>query len=472
MTGDVFEDRNPADNRDIVATFPQSSREDARAAIEAAHNSQNRWQDITPPQRGKVLFKAAEILETEKEDLARLFTREEGKVLGESRAEIARSIDILRFFAGEGHRLNGEVVPSDDSGIMLYTEREPLGVVSIITPWNFPLAIPAWKIAPALVCGNTVVFKPASATPLMGWKLVEALQKGGLPDGVLNFISGPGSTVGMELIENDTIDGISFTGSYDVGKKISEHCTQAKGMPRIQLEMGGKNPLVILSDADLTKAVEITVKGAFGGTGQACTATSRVIVEELAREKYTNLLLDRVRRIKVGNGLDETNEMGPAVSETELRKDLDYVEIGKREGASLLYGGYRLQGPEYDHGYFMQPAIFGNVDRTMRIAKEEIFGPVVGIMVAKDFDNALELANDTEYGLAASICTNSLELAHSFVKHIQAGVVKVNRPTTGIFVQAPFGGMKKSSSMTFKEQGRMALDFYTFIKTIYLGIRP
>ena len=469
-TGEVFEDRNPADTRDIFAWFPQSNREDARAAIDAAKDSEMKWQTITPPQRGRILFRAAEMLEGEKENLARLFTREEGKILAESRAEIGRGIDILRFFAGEGHRLNGEVISSEDPGIVLYTEREPLGLVSIITPWNFPVAIPAWKIAPALVCGNTVVFKPASATPLVGLKLVEALKNAGVPDGVLNFITGSGSTIGMELIQNKKINGISFTGSYHVGQKISESCAQSEEMPRLQLEMGGKNPLVILSDADLAKAVEVTVRGAFGGTGQACTATSRVIVEEPVAEKYTSLLLDRTRRMKIGNGLDETNEMGPAVSEVELKKDLDYVEIGRREGAQLLYGGKRLHGPQYDHGYFMEPTVFGSVNRTMRIAKEEIFGPVLGILAAKNFEHALELANDAEYGLAASICTNSLERAHVFARNIQAGVVKVNRPTTGILVQAPFGGMKKSSSMTFKEQGKVAVDFYTFTKTVYMGI--
>lgn len=405
------------------------------------------------------------------EELARIFTREEGKILAESRAEVARAIDIIRYFGGEGHRIAGEVIPSDEPDLMLFTQRQALGVVSIITPWNFPIAIPAWKISPALVCGNAVVFKPASLTPLIGLRLVEAFKNAGLPNGVLNFVTGAGSTVGTELTQNKKIDGISFTGSYEVGERITKTCAQAEVTPRLQLEMGGKNPLVVLSDADLSKAIEITVKGAFSGTGQACTATSRVIAEEPILEKYTKLLLDRVQRIKVGNGLVETNEMGPAVSEAELRKDLEFVEVGKREGAKLLYGGIQLRGADYDHGYFMQPTVFGNVGRTMRIAREEIFGPVVGIQGAEDFEHALELANDAEYGLAASICTNSLEHANTFVRNIQAGVVKVNRPTTGIMVQAPFGGMKKSSSMTFKEQGKAAIDFYTFTKTVYLGVR-
>ncbi len=471
-TGETFEDINPANTKEVIGNFPRSSREDARAAIDAADKSIEKWSRTPPPQRGKILFKTAEILEQQKEELAKILTREEGKPLAESRGEVNRAVDIFRFFAGEGSRLNGEVIASEDADTKLYTLRQPIGAVSIVTPWNFPIAIPAWKIAPALICGNTVVFKPASLTPLIGLKVVEALKNAGLPAGVINFITGPGSTVGSELIENEKITGISFTGSYEVGDRIYKSCAQGEAMPRIQLEMGGKNPLVVLSDADLAKAVEITVKGGFGGTGQACTATSRVIVEQLVLEKYTKLLAERVGRIKVGNGLDESNEMGPAVSESELKKDSDYVEIGKKEGAKLLLGGKRLHGDEYDQGYFMEPTVFTDVNATMRIAKEEIFGPVVSILSANNFDQALELANNAEYGLSAAIVTNNLEKAHVFIDKIQAGVVKVNRPTTGIMAQAPFGGMKKSSSMTFKEQGKAAIDFYTFTKTIYLGIRP
>lgn len=468
----TFSDVNPADNREIIADFPQSTRDDARAAIDAAHSSFEKWEKVTPPQRGKILLKAAEILEAEKDELKRFLTREEGKVLADSNAEVSRGIDVFRFFAGEGQRLSGEVLPSEDAGMMLYTQRQPIGVVSIITPWNFPIAIPAWKIAPALVCGNTVVFKPASLTPLIGLKIVEALRNAGLPDGVLNFITGPGASVGMELVENDKVAAISFTGSYEVGEKIHRTCSQGDGMPRVQLEMGGKNPLVVLSDADIPKAVEIAVKGGFGGTGQACTATSRVIVEESVLEEFTRTLVERTKQIKVGNGLTDGVEMGPAVSESELKKDLDYVDIGMRENAKLLCGGTRLQGGEYEYGYFLKPAVFGGVKPDMRISREEIFGPVISLLSANNFNHALELANDVEYGLSASICTNNLEKAYAFIDGIQAGVVKVNRPTTGILVQAPFGGMKKSSSMTFKEQGKSAVDFYTFSKTVYMGIRP
>lgn len=471
-TAETSEDLNPADIRDVVALFPESTREDARAAIDAGSDAQESWGNLAPPRRAKILFRAAEILEAKKEDLARAFTREEGKTIHESRAELARAVDIFRFFAGEGDRLSGEVIPSDDPDLLLYTQLQPLGVVSIITPWNFPVAIPAWKIAPALVCGNAVVFKPASQTPLIGMKLVEALKLAGLPDGVLNFVTGPGSTVGMELIENEKVNAISFTGSFEVGQKISKSCVRTNGVPRLQLEMGGKNPLVILADADLPRAVEITIKGAFGGTGQACTATSRVIVEDSMLEKYSQILVERVRQIKVGNGLDESTEMGPTVSEQELEKDLNYVEIGKREGARLICGGKRPTDAAYAHGFFMQPTVFTDVARTMRIWREEIFGPVVAIHRTTSLEQAIELANDAEYGLCAAICTQSLEKAHAFIRRVQAGVVKVNRPTTGLMVQAPFGGMKKSSSMTFKEQGRAAVDFYTFTKSVYVGARP
>jgi aldehyde dehydrogenase (NAD+) len=314
-----------------------------------------------------------------------------------------------------------------------------------------------------------VVFKPASLTPLIGLKIVETLEHAGLPSGVLNFLTGPGSTVGLELIQSKKVAGITFTGSYEVGENIYRNCANADGMPRVQLEMGGKNPQVILRDADLHAAVETTVKGGFGNTGQACTATSRIIVEEAVVDQYTRLLAERVRSIRVGSGQDENNEMGPVVSGAELMKDLDYVEIGKREGARVLLGGNRLAGGVYDNGYFMEPTVFLNVERSMRIWREEIFGPVVGVIGARDFDHAIELANDAKYGLSASICTNSLEKAMSFAQRIQAGVVKINRPTTGALVQAPFGGMKKSSSMTFKEQGKAATEFYTFSKTIYVG---
>ena len=470
-TGALFVDENPANTRECVAVFPQSSHEDAKAAIEAASEAQDKWESMTPPQRGKLLYKTAEILEQQKEELARTLTREEGKILPESRVEVGRAIDIFRYFAGEGHRLNGEVIPSEDPGMLLYTQKQPLGIVSIITPWNFPIAIPSWKLAPALICGNVVIFKPASLTPLIGFKIVEGLEKAGLPAGVVNFVTGPGSSVGMELIQNQAIDGISFTGSYDVGREIYRCGAEANTMPRLQLEMGGKNPLVVLSDAKLDVAVDITVKGAFGGTGQSCTATSRAIVESAVVDEYTRLLVEQVRRMKIGNGLDQTTEMGPVVSEAELKKDLDYVEIGRKEGAQLAYGGKQLKGAGYDSGHFMEPTIFVNVKRDMRIAREEIFGPVLSIITANDFNDALQLANDAEYGLAASICTNSLERAHAFVQGVQAGVVKVNRPTTGIFVQAPFGGMKKSSSMTFKEQGKAAIDFYTFSKSVYMGVK-
>jgi len=471
-TGQTFRISNPADKREILGEFQQSNAADAAEEIDFAQAAQKDWERVPPPKRGEILYKAAQIIETDAEDFARTLTREEGKTLPESRLEVYRAVDTLRYFAGDGRRLNGEVVASDDPDVLLYTVRTPLGVVSIITPWNFPIAEPAWKISPALLCGNAVVFKPASLTPLIGWMFTEALIKAGVPPGVLNFITGPGSTVGIELVRNKKVAAISFTGSYDVGVTIQKAMSEDGRMPRIQLEMGGKNPLVVLADADLDKASEIAAKGAFGVTGQACTATSRIIVEEIVADRFTQMLVKRAESIRVGDGSSADSDMGPAVSESELAKDLNYVAIGKEEGAHLLCGGTRLEDPPHKHGFFIRPAVFSEVKPGMRIAQEEIFGPVVAVLRARDFNQAVELANDTEYGLSSAICTRSLEKANEFVRKINAGLVKVNRTTTGVSVQAPFGGMKHSSSMTFKELGRSALDFYSYTKTVYMGIRP
>ncbi len=350
--------------------------------------------------------------------------------------------------------------------------RFPLGVVSIITPWNFPIAEPAWKIAPALVCGNSIVFKPASGTPCIAWKFVKALVDAGLPPGVLNFVTGPGATVGLELIQNRKVAGISFTGSCEVGTQINKQTGGDARMPRVQLEMGGKNPLVVLSDANMDKSVEIAAKGAFGATGQVCTATSRVIVEQSIADDFVRKLVSKAQSIRVGNGLNQDVDMGPAVNENELKKDLEYIKIGQQEGARLLCGGKRLDDSEHKYGYFVAPTVFSEVTSDMRIAREEIFGPIVSVIRAENFDEAVRVANDTEYGLSSAICTTNLEKANEFVRMIAAGLVKVNRTTTGVAVQAPFGGMKHSSSMTFKELGKSALDFYSFTKTVYMGIRP
>jgi aldehyde dehydrogenase (NAD+) len=465
--GKTFKDINPADVEDVVGEFPLLSKEDVVRAIEAAREAQMKWALIPPPERGRILIRAAQIMENESEELARILTREEGKTLAESRSEVARAVGVFRFYGIMGYRLKGEFTPSAEPNTYLFTVREPLGVVAIITPWNFPIAIPSWKIAPALVCGNTVVFKPASYTPLIAYRLVDSLIRAGLPPGVLNLVTGPGSTVGDELINNPKVDAISFTGSLEVGEEIKRAVCLRN--VRIQLELGGKNPAVVLDDADMDKAVEMVVRGAFGLTGQACTATSRAIVLESVADQFERKLVERVKQIKVGNGLAEGVEMGPVVGEKEMNKILSYIEVGVNEGAKPIVGGKRLTGPEHSKGYFIEPTIFTDVTPDMRIAQEEIFGPVLAVMHAKDFDEAIELANAIKYGLSASIFTRNLQRAFEFINRVQAGVVKINKPTTGLELHVPFGGYKMSSFGMIKEQGETALDFYTKIKTVYLG---
>ncbi|MEM0445262.1 MAG: aldehyde dehydrogenase family protein [Nitrososphaerota archaeon] len=465
--GRSFKDINPANTGDVLAEFPMLAREDVARAITAAREAQAKWASTPVPERGRILVRAAQIMENELEELTRILTREEGKTLTESRTEVSRAVSIFRFYGVMGYRLRGEFTVSAEPNTHLFTMREPLGVISIITPWNFPIAIPSWKMAPALICGNTVVFKPASYTPLIGYKIVEALHAAGLPPGVVNFVTGSGASLGAEMIGSREVDAISFTGSLEVGEEI-KRMAGTRNL-RIQLELGGKNPAVVLDDADLGRAVEMVVRGAFGLTGQACTATSRAIVLDSVADEFTGKLVERVKRIKVGNGLAEGVEMGPVVGEKEMNKILDYIRVGVEEGAKLILGGGRLSGPEHSTGYFVEPTIFTDVTPDMRIAQEEIFGPVLAIMRATSFDEAIELANKIEYGLSASLFTRSLPRAFEFINRVQAGVVKINKPTTGLEPHVPFGGYKKSSYGMIREQGEAALDFYTKIKTVYLG---
>ena len=346
--------------------------------------------------------------------------------------------------------------------------REPVGVVAVITPWNFPLIIPSWKIAPALVAGNSVIFKPASLTPFIALRLIQLIEEAGIPKGVISYITGSGGELGDAIVTNREISAISFTGSCSVGEGI-EAAAKAANRPRIQLEMGGKNPTIVLADANLDEAVAVVSAAAFGVTGQACTATSRAIVEESILDKFIAKLSARAKEIKVGNGLEAETQMGPAVSKAELEKDLDYVRIGLEEGAKLITGGVALNGDGYSYGNFIAPTVFADVTPDMRIAREEIFGPVLSVMSVANFDQAIEVANAVEFGLSASICTKDLGKALQFAAGIQAGLVKVNRTTTGAVAYAPFGGVKRSSSNTFKEMGEEAMDFYTRIKTVYLG---
>jgi 2,5-dioxopentanoate dehydrogenase len=462
--GKSFENRNPADTDDVIGSFPLATKDDVERAIEAANGALPGWANTPPPARGAILDKVSQILDARQDELARALTREEGKTFAEAKGEVLRARDIFKYYAGEGWRMGGQTLPSNMAGELLYTRREPLGVVALVTPWNFPIAIPVWKMAPALVYGNSVVFKPASLVPHSAVLLIEALIEAGLPAGVVNLVTGSGRTVGDTLVGSKRIAGVSFTGSVDVGMGIYEKAM--KNLTRVQLEMGGKNPTVVLKDADISKAVNIAVAGGFGLTGQACTATSRVIVEEGAADAFAQALTNAARNLKVGNGLESGIQMGPAVSEDQLQTDLEYIGVGQQEGAKLLAGGSKAG---QNGGYYVQPTVFDHVEPGMRIAQEEIFGPVIGIIRAKDLDDALEKANGIGFGLSASIVTNDLQKAFQFANRIEAGVVKINEPTTGLALQAPFGGFKNSSANTFKEQGAAAIEFYTRTKTVYVG---
>ncbi len=461
----TFANINPANTSETVGLFQSSSADDVKAACEAAAKAQPGWAALPAPRRGEFLFKAAEILESRLAKLAEEMTREEGKTLPESKGEVKRAINIFRYFGGEGARAFSYQIPSERENVFCYTMRKPLGVVGLITPWNFPSAIPAWKMAPALVAGNTVVIKPASLAPLSGYRLVEALHEAGIPAGVLNFVTGSGGEAGNALVEHSRIRAVSFTGSCEVGNQL--HDKVARRRIRIQLEMGGKNPTVVLKDAEVNYAADILVNGAFFSTGQKCTACSRAIIEKAIYEPLVERLLEKTLKLKVGDGLQAGIDIGPAVDEKQLETDLKYIEIGKKEGAKLLCGGNRLTGDGFDTGYFVEPTIFAGVTPEMRIAQEEIFGPVLALMVANDFDDAMRLANCVRFGLSASIVSKDLTRVHQFVNQIEAGLITVNLPTAGVEYQLPFGGTKESS-FGMREQGPAALDFYTETRTVYL----
>jgi acyl-CoA reductase-like NAD-dependent aldehyde dehydrogenase len=465
-SGKTYQSNNPADRREVVAEYPSGAREDAQEAIQAAAKAFPGWAANTPVARGRILSKVSQILESRKSELAELLTREEGKTLTESTGEVQRAIDIFRFFGGISYTLGGQTIPHDLPNNLLYTVRQPLGVVGLITPWNFPIAIPAWKMAPALVSGNAVVLKPASQAPAMSLELARACAEAGLPKGVLNVVVGDGRAVGGELATNTAVVALSFTGSYPIGQQIYKQL--AERMARAQMEMGGKNPTIVLADADLDLAATLVAKAGFGLTGQACTATSRVIVEKSVVEPFTERLIAKARALKIGNGLTPGVEMGPAVSEQELEGNFGYIKVAQKEGARLVYGGERLMEGDLAHGWFMQPAVLSDVKPNTRIAKEEVFGPVVAIISVENFEEAMSVANGLDVGLSASIVTRDIRKAMLYSERIEAGVIKVNQISTGLALQAPFGGVKKSSTDSFKEQGAGAIDFYTRIKTVYL----
>jgi aldehyde dehydrogenase (NAD+) len=465
-SGKTFQNQNPADTREVVASYPLSGQPDTAAAVAAAQQSFAGWSGMTSIARGRVLSKASQILESRKGELAELLTREEGKTLAEATGEVQRACDIFRFFGGLSYTIGGQTIPHDLPNNLLFTRREPLGIVGLITPWNFPIAIPAWKLAPALVSGNSVVLKPASQAPAMSMELAKALAEAGLPKGVFNVVTGEGRAVGGELATNANVAALSFTGSYKVGSQIYQQLAQR--MARAQMEMGGKNPTIVLADADLDLAARLVAIAGFGLTGQACTATSRVIVEKSVAESFTQKLVEKAKAVVVGNGLKQGVTMGPAVNEPEFQGNFDYIEIAKNEGGKLVHGGNRLSDGELAHGYFMEPTIIANITPDMRLAREEVFGPVIAIIAVENFDEAIAVANSVDVGLSASIVTRDLKKAMLYSERIQAGVVKINQISTGLALQAPFGGVKKSSTDSFKEQGAGALDFYTRIKTVYL----
>jgi aldehyde dehydrogenase (NAD+) len=462
---EVFENRNPANTDEVVGAFVKGTARDVEDAAEAASAALPGWSNMSGPGRGNILFKAADILDRKFEQVAAEMTREEGKTLPEAKGEVRRSINIFRYFAGEGSRMPGMLVPSERDRVHMFALRKPIGVVGLITPWNFPSAIPAWKLAPALICGNTVVLKPASAAPLSSWRIVEALHEAGIPKGVVNFIAGSGGALGQALVDARPLKAVSFTGSCQIGNWL--HNEASKRRLRIQLEMGGKNPTIVLADADFGPAVENVVNAAFFSTGQKCTATSRAIVEDAIYDKFVAAVVERTKRLKVGDGMQPGVEIGPCVDEAQMETDLKYIEIGRKESGEPLCGGRRLTDGVFAKGYFVEPTVFADVREEHTIAQEEIFGPVLAIMRAKNFDDAMRIANCIPFGLSSSIQTTNLTRAFEYIYRAEAGLLTVNLPSAGVEYQLPFGGTK-DSSFGPKEQGPAALEFYSDYKTIYL----
>ena len=464
-TGEVGESINPAKAKEVVGLFQKSTEKDLNTAIEAAAAAQKQWRKLTGAARGAYLYKAADILESRTDEVAETMTKEMGKTLPEAKGETARGVAILRYYAGEGLRKTGDVIPSTDADAFMFTTRKPLGVVGVITPWNFPVAIPIWKVAPALIYGNAVVLKPASEASITAAKVMECFAEAGFPKGVVNYITGSGSVIGQGLADHKLVDGITFTGSDGVGQKVGQSVLARGG--KYQLEMGGKNPVIVADDADLDLAVEATISGGLKSTGQKCTATSRVIVDQAIYETFKEKLVSKVSEIKVGNGLDSGSWMGPSVSASQLDTVLSYIEKGKEEGAKLIFGGKRLEENGLADGYYVEPAIFDEVDTKMSIAQEEIFGPVLALIKVNGLEEAIDVANDTKFGLSASIFTTNIARMMTFIEDVDAGLVRVNAESAGVELQAPFGGMKQSSSHS-REQGTAAIEFFTEVKTVFI----
>lgn len=464
-TGAWVENRNPANTDEVVGLFAKGTAGQVHEAAAAANEAFAKWASMPAPARGALLFKVADLLEAKFDQLGEEMTREEGKTLPEAKGEVRRAINIFRYFGGEGARMAGHIVPSERDRVQMFAIRKPLGLVGQINPWNFPIAIPAWKLAPALIAGNCVIVKPASAAPLSSWRIVEACHEAGIPKGVVNYVAGPGGAVGDAMVEAEGMKAISFTGSVGVGQAL--HAKGSARRLRLQLEMGGKNPTIVLADADFQAAVENTVNGAFFSTGQKCTATSRVIVEESIHDRFVEALVERTKKLKVGDGMEPGIDIGPAVDQGALDTILEYIEIGRGEAGSPLCGGNRLTGCSYDKGYFVEPTIFGGVRPQMRIAQEEVFGPVLAVMKARDFADAMRIANGVPFGLSASIQTTNVSRVFDYIHQMEAGLLTVNLPSAGVEYQLPFGGTKESAFGP-KEQGPVALEFYSDWKTVYL----
>jgi alpha-ketoglutaric semialdehyde dehydrogenase len=464
VSGQIFENRNPADDGDVIGLFQDSTTSDVEAALSAAARAYDRWRLVPAPKRAELLLAAAGRLVEHKDAFARDMTREMGKVLEETRGDVQEAIDMTQFMAGEGRRQYGQTVPSELRDKFAMSVRQPLGVCSMITPWNFPMAIPSWKIAPALVCGNTVVLKPSTLTPLSAVNFVKVLEAVGIPAGVVNLVTG-GAEVGTRMVTHDAVKVVSFTGSTAVGRLVNQNA--APGFKKVHLEMGGKNVIIVMDDAQLELAVEGCLWGGFGTTGQRCTAASRVVVHEKVYDAFLREFAARAKALRVGNGLDERTQMGPSVSESQLQTVMRYVEIGRAEGATLVTGGHRLDAGPHARGWFHAPTIFGDVNPDMRIAQEEIFGPVVSVMRCRSLDEAIGIGNGVAYGLSASIYTRDINRAFTAMRDMYTGIFYVNAPTIGAEVHLPFGGTKATGN-GHREAGTAALDVFSEWKSIYV----
>ncbi len=464
-TSEWMDNVNPADTRQVINQFPASGTSDVDRAVEAAKAAQPAWAKVPAPKRGAIMFEAHRLMKERVDEIAEALTREEGKVLPEATGEVHKTLNLLEFIAGEARRLNGETIPSEIPDTFAYTVKAPLGVVALITPWNFPVAIPVWKIAPALVAGNAVVLKPAEQTPTTARIVTEIFAEAGVPDGVLNTVYGAGETVGAHLVDHNDVAAISFTGSTDVGLHI--YAEGAKQNKKVQCEMGGKNALILLDDGDVDLAVAAAAKGAFGSTGQRCTATSRVVVHEDVYDEFVEKIVAAAKEVRPGDGLDPETSMGPSVDDRQLEQVLSYIEVAEEEGVTFELPAGRYEEGDLEHGYFPKPTVLTGVTPDMRVAQEEIFGPLLSVIKVSSFEEAIEAANNSDYGLSSALYTRDVSRVFRYVNDIETGILHVNNPTIGGEAQLPFGGIK-NTGVGDREQGKTAVEFYTEIKSVYI----